>query len=219
MIISRFLIERRRLNLFQVMWMLLVGIILSSCGWTGFPSDTIIEDISLDEAQELVSFPICLPTYIPQEVDPIPYIIYDADSADVPEETYIRLRYDRQDTQEKIFEVSQVISNSPEMQLTYTVSRLESMQGKAKASLIYWIFPKALSRSEFSEIESQISIEAEANQTDHTVYWLYEIVEPREFRSTMTNWTRDQIEYRIYSLLPADEIIKITESLVECSNR
>jgi hypothetical protein len=104
---SKVMSERISAILARIVSVLLVGFILASCVWEGFPADTVRENITFDEAQDLVDFPICLPTYISEGVEPTPNIIFEADSANVPEETYIRLRYNRQDTQEKIIEVFQ----------------------------------------------------------------------------------------------------------------
>jgi hypothetical protein len=216
---SKVMSERISAILARIVSVLLVGFILASCVWEGFPADTVRENITFDEAQDLVDFPICLPTYISEGVEPTPNIIFEADSANVPEETYIRLRYNRQDTQEKIIEVFQRYTNSLEMESEYPASRLDDMQQRAMVSLIDWIFSNSISTTQLRKIRTQTRIEAKVHQTDHTISWLYEIVEPDKYRSTMTKWNRNHVEYRVMSFLSADEIIKITDTLIECSSR
>ena len=181
------------------------------------PGDVLREDITLEEAQSLVTFSICIPTYIPTGIDPNPQIIYAADAANVPEETYIRLRYKRLDNQEKVMEIYQRYTPDAEMKTEYP--DLESFRNKATIIMVWWISdPKSLSRSETDNAVERTQLEANVFQTDQTVWWLYEITDPIEYRSTMTKWIEDHVEYRILSYLPAEEIEKVTLSMLECSN-
>jgi hypothetical protein len=72
----------------------LIILFLSSCA-DAFPvglNDEKLENISLEKAQSLVPFTICLPTYLPHDANSEPYITYHADWGD-PVESQIRLRY------------------------------------------------------------------------------------------------------------------------------
>ncbi len=71
--------------------------------WIVLPKDILTKNLSMEEAQDLVSFPLCIPTYLPANAGGDPQIIYQADAANVPEETFIRLRYDYNDTKKKDF--------------------------------------------------------------------------------------------------------------------
>jgi hypothetical protein len=65
------------------------------------------DNLTLQEAQSLVSFPICIPGYIPPGIDPNPNIINQAEGPDIiPEENYIRLQYKRIDNQKKLLKFS-----------------------------------------------------------------------------------------------------------------
>lgn len=186
--------------------------------WTSLPHDIVRENITIEEAQGLVSFPICMPAYIPPEINPEPQIIYHADAANVPQETYIRLLYQHVDTREVAFEVYQNYTNDETMKTVYS----ESARQGAIVSLLYWMAPlRTLSESEISEIESAmqyVQLDASSFQSNQTVWWLYEITDPIEYRSTMTKWIKDHVEYRILSYLPAEEIEKVALSMIECSN-
>ena len=61
-------------------------------------------------------------------------------------------------------------------------------------------------------------MESMSFQSDQIVWWLYQIVDPIEYRSTMTKWITNNVEYRIMSYLSVNEIKKITESMIDCSN-
>lgn len=181
------------------------------------PIDVIRKDITLEEAQSLVTFPICLPTYVPTGIDHHPQIIYDADAANVPEEIYIRLRYRSLDDQAKIFEVYQ--RYTPEAGMKTEYPDLETFRNSAAVVMIWWIAdPKHLSVSETNKAVEQTRLEAEVFKTDQTVWWLYEVIEPSEYRSTMTKWVKNHVEYRILSFMPVDEIKEVTESMMGCSN-
>lgn len=181
------------------------------------PTDTIREDITIEEAQSLVSFPICVPTYIPSDIDPNPQIIYHADSINVPQETYIQLRYKQIDDQEKSFEIYQRFTNDEGLRIKYTDSQLESVIGGATVNLVDWISPRFPSTSKRNEAIERVESQASVYQTDQIVWWLYEITDPSEYRSNMTEWIIDHVEYSILSHLPAEETKKITLSMFACS--
>lgn len=203
---------------YKVVLVLMTVILIAgmmSCRLIGFPADILREDITFEEAQELVSFPICIPTYISPGIDPAPKIIYDTDDPNIPEVTYIRLRYKRLDEQEKVLEAYQRYTPDAGMKTAYP----ESDHGGAIVTLLWWISdPKRLSESETDKAVERTQLEANVFQTDQTVWWLYEVVDPSEYRSTMTEWVKDHVEYRIPSYLPAEEIKKVTLSMFECSN-
>jgi len=192
---------------------------LISCLWIGY-GDDYRENLTLEEAQDLVSFPICIPTYLPPGVDPKPQIIYESDAANVPEETYIRLRYKGKNDRKKVFETYQVYTNDKVLKTNYPDSELSNLYDGAKVSLLYWTLPGFQVTSEkIDEAVSETQVEAKAYQTDQIVWWLYEIVAPSEYRSTMTEWIKDQVKYRILSYLPVEEIEKVTVSMLDCSPR
>ena len=183
--------------------------------WFKLPHDDYRENITLLEAQDLVSFGICLPTYIPQDIDPKPTIIYYADVANIPQETFIQLRYENADNHKTVFEVYERYTQDEGMKTAYP----ESAHGGTKASLLDWIaYPRFLSDSEIKTALERTQMESMSFQSDQIVWWLYQIVDPIEYRSTMTKWITNNVEYRIMSYLSVNEIKKITESMIDCSN-
>jgi len=200
--------KKHKPEIFFVMVIFMVN--LTSC----FMADTIRKDITLEEAQSLVAFQICIPSYLPPDVNPTPQIIYDADAANVPEETFIRLMYKRIGNQEVVFEVYQRYTSDTGMKTED--SNLESMNKSAKVIMLYWM-TEHVSLSEVKKIIAQMKLEASVFETDQIVWWLYEIIEPSMYRSTMAKWVKDGVEYAIPSYLPADQIEKIALSMFECS--
>jgi hypothetical protein len=181
--------------------------------WISLPHDTIRENITIEEAQSLVSFSICMPAYQPPETNPEPRIVYDADAANVPEETYIRLQFRRKSDQKKVFEIYQRYTPDAGMKIAYPDKGLEE---GAKVNLLYWVSYQKLLSIDAALAHTQIV--SSVFQNDGTVWWLYEITDPIKYRSTMTEWIKDHVEYRILSLLSAEEIKKVTLSMLECSN-
>lgn len=172
-------------------------------------------DITLEEAQSLVSFPICVPTYISSGIDANPKIIYDAEEGNIPQETYIRLIYKRVDDGEDVIEIIQNYTSNKGMKAEY----FESELGRAEVSLLDWMFPwRFFSEKKLNAALEQTQMEGSVSQTGETVWLFYEIVFPDNYRSTMTKWVDNQVEYRILSYLPAEEIKKVTLSMLECSS-
>jgi len=183
--------------------------------WISLPHDIVRKNLTIGEAQSLVSFAICVPTYKPPEINSDPQIIYDADAANVPQEKYIRLRYQSIGNQETMLEIYQRYTQDSGMKTAYPETAYEG----AKVNMLDWIsYPKFLSETEMEAAVNRTQMLSSAFQTNGTVWWLYEITDPIEYQSTMTKWIKDHIEYRILSLLPAEEIKKVTLSMLDCSS-
>ena len=180
------------------------------------PQGQSLEDITMEEAQSLVSFPICVPTYIPPGIDSNPSISYLAEEVNIPKETYIRLLYPQVDDREVVLEIIQNYTPDKGMKAEYSDLEL----ARAKVSLLDWMFPlRFILESQLDAAVEQIRMEANVSETGGTVWWLYEIVDPSEYRSTMTKWVVNNVEFRIFSYLPAEEIKKVTLAILECSTQ
>jgi hypothetical protein len=201
-------------------WTLAVLAVLAICIswiyllWDNLPHSDTRVGIAIEEAQSLVIFPICMPTYIPTWVESNPLLIYDADDANVPEVSYIRLSYKSKNDSRKVLEVYQRYTRSKELSDKRSESALES----AKISLLYWMvpYPEFLPDS-VDTITGRMQIKASSFETDELTWGFYEIVEPNEYRATMTKWIDNNVEYQIFSHLQAEEIKKVTLSMFKCS--
>lgn len=192
--------------------------IIISCEGTN-SGDIIRENITIEEAKRLVSFSICIPSYTPLETDPIPQIIYFSDSENVPEEIFIRLRYKSVVNNQKMFVVYQRYTNNEGMKMEYSKSQIDSKIGGAAVRLVDWITPKFSSSTQRVDAIEQVKINADSYQMNQKVWWFYEITEPNEYRSTMTEWVVDHVEYWILSFLPEDEITEVTLSMFNCYSK
>ena len=180
------------------------------------PQGQAREDITMEEAQSLVSFPICVPTYIPLGIDSNHSINYLAEEVNLPEETYIRLLYKRIDDRKEVIEVIQNYTPDKGLKAEYSESEL----ARAKVRMLDWMYPlRFIFESQLDAAVEQIQMEANVSTTNRTVWWLYEIVDPSEYRSTATKWVVNNVEFRIFSYLPAEEIKKVTLAMLECSTQ
>lgn len=184
--------------------------------WSGFPHGETREYLTIDEAQALVVFPICTPAYTPSIIDSAYKIVYDADDAKNPEVTYIRLQYFDIENRQINTEIYQRFTSKTRLSDNYS----ERAQETAKINLYYWIvaYPD-LRFASVNDVTKGIQISAESLQFNAVVWWLYEIVAPNQYRSIMTTWIVNNVEYRILSFLPVEEIKKVTISMLECSTQ
>ena len=190
--------------------------LLESC-W-GLPTNIYRDNLTLQEAQSLVSFQICVPGYIPPGIDPNPNIINQAEGPEIiQEENYIRLQYKFTDNHKKAFEVYQRFTNDKEFTLQSLDTITESIREGSKVDLLYWMAVGYLSESKIRSIVEQMKIEVDVFQTKQTVWLFYEIVDPEQYRSTKTYWVTNHVEYRILAYLPAEEIKAITQSMMNCA--
>ena len=178
------------------------------------PQGQAREDITMEEVQSLVSFPICVPTYIPPGIDSNLSINYLAEEVNNPDDTYIRLLYTRIDYRKEVIEVIQNYTPDKGLKAEFSESEREG----AKVSLLDWMYPlRFIFESQLDAAVEQIQMEANVSTTNGTVLWLYEIIDPSEYRSTMTKWVVNNVEYRIFSYIPAEGIKKITLAMLEYS--
>jgi hypothetical protein len=175
------------------------------------------ENLTLKEAQKLVTFQICVPSYIPAGIDSNPNIINQAEGPDIiPEENYIRLQYKRVNDQKKAFEVFERFTSYEEFKLPIQDDERNNIREASKVDLLYWM-TKSLSESEINTAVKQMVIKDDILQTGKVVWFYLEIVDPEKYHSTKTYWVNNHVEYRILSYLPAEEIKAITQSMINCS--
>src|SRR5512138_1397978 len=79
--------------------------VLWHLGSESLPHDVVYKNLSISEAQQLVIFPICAPSYIPHGMEANPHFTYWADDIQIPQTTYIRLLYKHIGSRDRAFEV------------------------------------------------------------------------------------------------------------------
>ena len=143
-----------------------------------------------------VPFTICLPTYIPQDVNPEPYITYHADWGD-PDESQIRLRYSLLLEEKPVIEVYEI--HNPGVTTGLEVNRSKNSQTGAIIGLLDW---QIEDNSEIDSYLQEIEVSSAHNETQGTVWWFIEISDPPKLRSNMVDWLENPVYYVIYSILP-----------------
>jgi len=176
-------------------------------GCTVFQGNENRDNLSVLEAQSLVPFTICLPTYLPEDTESTPRISYYADIG-AREEARVRLRYYRSDNQELAFEVKQ--ANSPNL----SQQVIRDTQDVFILDLLRWLENETGRKA----IESQVVTGVTAYQEHALAYELFEVREPVGTRANMVIWMRKSVLYQIYSRLPPDEIKRISRSIPTCAN-
>lgn len=190
--------------------MSLVILHLSSCvdAFPFGPTDEKLENISLEKAQSLVPFTICLPTYIPQDINPEPKVTYHADWGD-PVESQVRLRYSLLIEEKPVIEIFEIGVTGLE------IDRSKKSQEGAIRGLIDW---QIENNSEIDRYLKEINISSTYYKDNETVWWLFAITDPPNLRSNMVDWLEDPVYYVIYTILPKNEIENIVLSMITNCN-
>lgn len=187
----------------------LVGILVASsgCSFPIFPDDETRENISLNEAQSLVPFTICIPTYLPDGVGPSPQITYHAEGGN-PQESDVRLLY--REGNELIVEVVQ----------THAPGRLANPNFDDPASpeagireLLAWRveWPKV------DEIRNEVTTDVTLYEDGDLRRSLFEILDPSSLQANMIMWGKEPVGYRLFTRLSADEAKQVAGSMSDCS--
>jgi hypothetical protein len=189
---------------------LLLALLLASSGCRLppelFPADETREGISLEEAQSLAPFAICLPIYIPAGIEVTPRVTYHADFGD-PMESDVRLRYYSSDDQELVIEIHQQHygprAATPE-ELT------EHVRGLYIRDLLDWA-------TDGAEVDSRtralLTVNVAKYQDDEMVRWLFEIVEPTSLYANMVSWGSAPVYYDVYTRLSTEEAKSVVRSI------
>ena len=176
-------------------------------------TDEKLEDISVEKAQSLVPFSICLPSYLPQDVNPEPIVTYHADWGD-PVESQVRLRYSLLLDKEPVIEIYEI--HNPGVTTGLEINRSENSQAGAIRGLLDW---QIEDNSEIDSYLQEVEMSSAHNETQGTVWWFIEITDPPELRSNMVDWLENPVYYVIYTFLPKIEIENIANSMIASCNQ
>jgi hypothetical protein len=177
-------------------------------------AEEIREGISLEEAQELVPFTICLPTYLPSGIEATPHITYHADLGD-PVESDVRLKYFVEGSQEPTLEIYQ--QHSPRASTPETLD--DSVSGFFVRELVAWQVSWEAGWEEVDEISKQASVEITEHQNNDTRYWVYEILTPSSLSANLIAWGYDPVDYALYTRLPLEDAKKVAVSIPSCGEK
>lgn len=175
-----------------------------------FPADETREDISLEEAQSLTPFAICLPTYVPAGIEMTPRITYHADFGD-PMESDVRLRYYSSDDQELVIEIYQ--RHRPRAVTPEELA--EEVRSFYVRELLKWATDGA---EVDSETRALLTVNVTKYEDDDMARWLFEIVKPTSLHANMVSWGSAPVYYDIYTRLSTEEAKSIVRSIPDVSD-
>jgi len=190
---------------------LLLALLLASSGCRLppelFPADETREDISLEEAQSLAPFTICLPTYVPAGIEMTPRITYHADFFGDPMESEVRLRYYGSYDQELVIEIYQQ-HYGPRAATPDELA--EAVRSFYVRELLKWATGEA-------EVDSRtmalLTVNVTKYQDDDTARWLFEIVKPTSLHANMVSWGNAPVYYDVYTRLSVEEAKSVVRSI------
>jgi hypothetical protein len=183
-------------------------VIISGCSLETGPADKTYTDISLAEAQRLVPFTLCLPSYLPDELTSTPKVVYHAEMGD-PKDADVRLRYYRPNETTPVVEVFQKAS-SIDLE-RYNTSEYGGRH-VAESELVRW----AIGLSGTQEVKSGITVSVTKYVDDLISRWVYEIPASEPARANMIEWGNGHKYYQVYTHFPLDEAQRIAQSMKDC---
>lgn len=193
-------------------WMLifLIGIIIAS--WFSLRllgaylfalgiSDIVHENISFADAQALTPFEICLPPYLPANIDANPQITYLDD--DGRGEIEITLDYFGMANHTPAVQIHQRRTST-----TRDFHPLENADVEIRDVLAWQVgFDKAL------ELMGVVVVESSLMQENRGVV---EVLEPGELKGNSVYWVNSGVFYHVFTKLSSEETVKISKELDLC---
>lgn len=205
------------MNVFRIskrfwIYILLVGIViawwysLSLLGAYLFAlgiSDIVHENITYTDAQALTPFEICLPKYLPVNVDSAPHINYLDDNQSG--EIEITLDYFLAHNHNPAVQIRQRVALGNRS--FYPLDE-EHVRVEIRDVLAWQIgFDKALELLDVAVVESSLIQENRG---------AIEVTEPNELRASVVYWINSGVLYRVFSKPSFEEAIRISEDLDSC---
>lgn len=193
---------------------LIFAISLVGCGY-GTLSDVKKEEITLEEAQELLLFQICLPEYVPSGVTISNSVLYHAEFGD-PNESDVTIDYISEGDGNLVFSVYERNGTGREIDFHDRAVKRASL-----SQLLDWQIDWETTDDfyqQFDKLEKNGTIEYEVYNTLGTERLLVEITSPKELKSVSITWRLSQyVLIDIYSYLSAEETKRIANSVPYCN--
>jgi hypothetical protein len=174
-----------------------------------FPGDTKIDDLSFEEAQELVPFRICRPAYVPTGLGISPNVRYHADFGD-PMESDVTISIVDLATNEIVLEINERYAPGRLGELRDDIEKHHRVQVR---DLLGWLegWPRV------DELQPQVETNHDyLLEEDGEYYLITQLTEPENLTSVMIRVAHDPVGYSVYSLLPLEEMLKVAYSLENC---
>jgi hypothetical protein len=181
----------------------------AACQFEGVPADVTRKNIPLEEARSLVAYPICQPSYLPDNIDADPEVTYHTEMGD-PKDADISLRYYRSDSTTPVLELRQEDS-STDLERYY---RSHDGHEVAINGLVGWL----TDGQDNGEMLSQVTVNTTGYEDKHK-RWVSEITSPNESKSSVIQWTDGNKLYSMYSRLALDEAKQVAQSIPDCGHK
>ena len=192
----------------------MLAISLVGCGY-GILSDVKKEGISLEEAQDLLLFQICLPEHVPNGVAMSNSVLYHAEFGN-PNESDVTIDYVSKSAGGLAFSIYERYGSGEERNF-HDVTEMRASLIQLLDWQIDWETTEDFYQ-QFDDLEKNGTIEYEIYNTLGSERLLVEIKSPEKLKSVLVTWKLSQhVLINIYSFLPAEETKLIANSVPYCN--
>ena len=186
---------------------ILVGIVIAIASqWYRLLRSTIVnwpdhyEDLSMEAAQDLVAYPICLPSYLPTEVTDVPVLEYLDVWPDDRAELVLLFR--ETGNTGRTVEIRQWYSSYEQLS--------DPDADSLRRSLVAW----QVGWDKAAEVINEVKFKSFTDDNGFRSIWLVEITSPTSLKGSVAAGSVDRnVIYRVYSVLPLEETLEIAHSI------
>jgi len=178
------------------------------------PPDTVLEGITLAEAQRLLPFGVCLPTYLPPGIVMSDTVRYHDEFGD-PNESDITIDYYVPGNQDPVVTIYERHGPGRGIDAYDSSTRSVSLR-----DLIIWQvgWLPADDWSKLQELQSQVDVRYEVYTLDSDRL-IVEIQSPESLRAVQITWyLKEFVLIDVYSRLSVEETKSIANSVTDCAS-
>jgi hypothetical protein len=185
-------------------------------------TDVRLQGISLEEARRRAPFPICLPAWLPEGLEG-PEIAFHAEWG-APWVADVTLAYRRHG--ESILRITQTYREAPDP--AFRVMPHEGQWEQDARNVAYALLEWQVGSAKARELTGQAKIYFQEIDKNGQRFGIYELFEPREYRSIWVYWWGNQLPppyerappygvfYGVDSRLSLSETFRVVENLTNC---
>ena len=166
------------------------------------------ENTTLQEAQSLLPFQICLPTYMPVDLKRKELVVVEGEIKSQAE-VNLRIDYVRPGNETPMVTIKEW--NAPG-----NVGKIdphnETDRKVALKSLLTWL----TDRSEAEKLLEQVIVNYEVYNGEGTEHLVVEIQSPDSLQSVRISWQDDPIGYQAFTRLSVEEAKRVADSISNC---
>jgi len=202
--------KNKDMNVRRVLTIFVTGVVLLICLFILSIMLVVIltpaEKMTIEKAQTRTPFAICLPTYLPENVNPDANVKADFSNTVEVEISLIYKGFDNEDTLVEIVQTYVPNSHTPDFA---GKDREPSVR-----ALIAWVvgWPNVDTYRDKTKVSANTYIENEQE------YGTFEIVFPSTIQANVVSWKKFPVFYQVYSYLSLSEAQAIAGSLTNCNS-